>query len=1290
MKKKLVNLLLVCLTFSFTNVYAYNKDTEFTKGGDGQIGGQYKCTSPSSCVEFNTSIYNATGDGEQYFIYCADPGLSAWTNLKVDHILMGSDSTTKAEDYGILTILKNGMWDYGPMTTAEKQEYASTSMALRMYVNAILGWNYRNYSYTVFPAYIRSAYEWVNADPEMAANYRKITGNDDLTYIYKRYYNAYPSYFFQDDAKAKQLLKEGMAATVAYMNDEVTIPKTNVLTSGGTDVVDDGGRYSRMLIVSISLKDFNPTSSYFRYKGISNIASGVSVNEVGYSLEYSKTRADYEANGLMSQSTNLLDFLKANGTDVVYIAYDVSVPNDNSICAASFDVKYEYSDPSLLNGAMLFPASHVGLDYTDGQRFLMYTDEAIADSHKISTKMCNTACDPGMGLPQICKDGETPDADGNVQYEFREAYKESTGQYDLKCILNNTDAASNPYKLVDVEHAGIVSSNPYCSIYCKEDYKFNVPYKRDVDNGRYFRISMSMEGQQDCYSSQINRSAFDDDIIEAQTDIVNNYNEWQKNKELMDAYNAGGSYGLESTGTYARCYKRTCSESTLTPEEVLAGATPTCIPGSTSVNSTLVKRFNFTGTYYAISASGNVSTISSPFTIDTFGEMRGGSVGSCDSSCSVTGYSACTKVTAEEEFEEYIVEEGIADALVESKQALEESIQKLKQIVDMYNGCMADGSYTGYSDKFSSGASWSMIYNYEPEIKYSYSEPNSAGYTGPKWIEEVQGLSCDGTTCDVMFPLEEMIYAQKCDEDDLNEGRCTEVSTVNPIFGGSAVATTDYCASGNLNENTYACSSPASINFSSGTGYSSQQYFNCKLVGDGFSCASETYQVTTLAYIHKVATSKGTYDTPKVYYSMVPSGEIKISNTEINDADRVDGLPVGLDTPAGTYFYILSINNLGKYYSSDQLGRIFGNKTTSLSTFERLEREETINGDELKGNEYACIYTVGQSCTDSNGVVHESDECLAGEDWSTCQQRLCPPDGKHYCVKDAEAYYVCTSSYYEESACTKYASRDEALAALSTYGADGINHNCCPNCEIFCVGNCAYDVDRWDENKGQVNLDFRPITPSIVNPNDRQLGYNWDKNNPSNVLVAQKAGNTISEIEARANLDPETATTEQLAAIEGYTLKVKMTPEMVTWIKTYNNNNQSSGSYNNDTLVCQDYKLPDFTTQETCENAGYYWQGDDASGECVMSNAFCYSEFIDELENAYPSSVDAPKRAEAKADAAANWRVYNSVYLSLPNKGDTVPGKEYEIITNDYWTIYKYTMLDTNGDKVPDIGPAWK
>ena len=217
------------------------------------------------------------------------------------------------------------------------------------------------------------------------------------------------------------------------------------------------------------------------------------------------------------------------------------------------------------------------------------------------------------------------------------------------------------------------------------------------------------------------------------------------------------------------------------------------------------------------------------------------------------------------------------------------------------------------------------------------------------------------------------------------------------------------------------------------------------------------------------------------------------------------------------------------------------------------------------------------------------------------------------------------------------------------------------------------------KRSGQLLYDFRTITPANINPNNRTLGYNWDitESNP-NPLVRQKAQNTISEIEARADVDV-TKDNIDVKEIQDYTFKVKMTPAVANWVKEYNGKVEYEGSYNNKTMECYDYTLNNFD-EKTCKDAGYTWDGK----SCKMTNIFCYSTFIDELVEKFADEVDEKNRPrkDARAAAESNFETYKNLN-SL--SGNTTP-----IVANDYWTIYIYSNLDVNGDGIPDVGPSWK
>lgn len=1259
----------LCVIAWGTKVYAYDNNTIFDRNSHSTTNSdeiKYVDKNGNTKVLYTGRYYvvNQNDPSEKLYAYCADPSLSAYYTLGVDHVLMSEESRTKAEDYALLTVMKHGMWKYEGLDEHNLQ-YDATSLAVRMFVNGILGWNYRHINGSTFPAYILTLYEWLREDEEMANDYRTFTGHD-IEYVYQRYgYTNYSNKFVfgenygaQVESTAKNIIKAGLKAGVEYKSGNIKVAEVNVNVAGGTEPVETQSgsitRYERLVVTEIELKNFNLEAAkpgFFNYLGFTENSSDLTVTELGYSFTYSNKEEDYTKNGKINPTDNLVEILKNNDTNKVYIAFKVILSTADLKCNDQFYLKTKYYDETLLNGAILVPLKDAHKDYTDGQRFVIYTDAPVETKESVNVKMCDDPCDPTIELPPICEDGKKADADGNVTYE----YKEGKGNI-TKCILKNNDGAGNSLKLNDSKYAASVSNNKYCSVYCKEDYKFTVPYKKTTTNGRYFTIGMSIKGQQDCYSTKLDTDTFKKDIIAKQKEIIDAYNERLKYYELLNNE-------LVDSGRDFVCKKNLCFPFEPTLSDLEQGLGFACLNnGSVETQSEDQKMIEFKGTYYLYEEVNGQLLVRIGGAPDDvlYGSIKNNK-GTCSTykNCQTMGYT-CNIVSSQEDYDKRKIDEDYQGKFDAATTRLDAAIEALKQTVDLYNSCMGDSAYRGYSDKYHTSA-WQMIYLFEPKITYRYEEPNPGG-TDTKYMDMD---SCVGAACDIMIPVKEQIYSGKCSDEDKENNRCSEVSTVTTIFDNQVVPTTEYCHDdGTFDTANYKCSNPKST-----ITYEDKSYFMCEKDSEGnYSCGPSTYKVTDMSYVHKVATSEGQYDTPRVFYSVAPYGQIAISNTKVPNGTLIDGLPVGANTPLGDYYYVISIDGLGRYYNAQKTGRIFGTSASSLTTVDRLEHVETLNGEELRGNDYACTYKVTASCKDENGVNHSPEECPVGQDWNECKKTLCPNEGT-YCVKEAQAYYVCETQAFDKDTCVKMNNRDEAISNSAN------NYNCCPNCQIVCVGHCIRE--EIPGGGSDLKVEFRPISPSIVNPNDRQLGYNWDTRNPINTLMAQKAGNTISEIEERANIDAGSATEEELKEIEKYTLKVKLTPEMASWIKEYNKNNETSGSYNNNTLNCYDYKMNGYT-EATCKSAGYSW----VDGACVMPNVFCYSSFIDKLQEEYPDEIDAPHREEAKSTAHENYNTYANIN-KLPNQGTT-------IVTNDYWTIYQYTNLDVNSDGIPDIGPSWK
>ena len=1091
----------------------------------------------------------------------------------------------------------------------------------------------------------------------------------------------------------KQLLIDAMNYANEKFNSETG--ESKVEKGPATEPEKADGVIKKIVSVKIDIKNITDTSSdyeYFKYLGFEaekqNEATEVKL--LGASKEFINTEDGWES---ISEGADLSKLLEErNGT--IYVGFLVSRPSSDDSqevtdddseeedCEVKIKFKYEYSNED--GGAVLYAAGNT----TGQQRFFIASEgEPIQDEFELDTSLCDeTTCDPTSTLPNICEDGLEPDEEtGNVEYEFREAYNAESGKYNIKkCLLskNSKDKAGNEYKLKDDEYAQMVSDNDYCEVKCKEDYIFGVPYKKSTESGRYFQISVSLKGQQDCYTTKLNYKKYTEDIVKKQAEILDTYNEWLENYENY-------TFSLVQ-GDAVACNASSCSPIT----DQNGNSTGKCTEAGYNGAYDYKKMIDHSNNFYTYeikeeSDKWTIINVKTGVTVENpqFGKWT--NTKRCQG-CSLTGECEW-EIKPEKEYADK--KEGYKNAAQGAKQTLKTLLEDLRQIVDKYNSCAADHDYASKqadkSQAYGEVAFWDMIYRYNPDIQYSYEEPEP-GISSTRWISTVQGESCEhGMNCDFMYSPDALVEAEKCADTSGGKVTCSENTSIKDVDDDTHESTW-YC-DGDIDNEYEQCQGSTTLDYA-------DEYHWMVLDEDldtgiegivhiGNNLDNSLHKITKVDYVHKIASSKGTYKTERVYYSGHDDGDIKIEATpehEITNYDIVDGLPVGINTPTGTYYYKLTLNNFGTFYSNiNENGRIYSDLTNSLSSLIR-ENTTTKNSDEVNSNEYACTYEVNQnSCTDASGNKHYKTECDPNEDWDKCQERLCPVNqGGPYCVEKSQSYYVCSTTHYDES-CQQKGSREEALLAVGCQPGEECenNYNCCPNCVVQCIGVCTVTPDGSQGGGSKPNYDFRPISPGNLFPNDRPKGYNWESN-PSvynNSLVARKAKDTIDEITTRANniTSEETTPSSGNPKVEDYSLKVVMDSNMITKIREYN---KTQESYNNDTMTCYDYQID--RDEDHCKTDGYTWKKEEDSGKCVMANIFCYSSFVDDLaDGKFGGEVDI-KNKEGRTKAKEQF--------SKPYVSPGVSNTDNLIVTNDYWTIYTFTTLDKNGDGIPEVGPSWK
>lgn len=133
-----------------------------------------------------------------------------------------------------------------------------------------------------------------------------------------------------------------------------------------------------------------------------------------------------------------------------------------------------------------------------------------------------------------------------------------TAPDDVKyCILNHADEAGNTYQMLDGQ---VSPDNPYCAVFCKEDYEITMPGARYSDSGRYFNLTNTVvNAKRTCYTgnptgdtetTNIDIEKFIADVLDAQKNMIQAADAYQKalkEKELAASATAKYDKGCDET-----------------------------------------------------------------------------------------------------------------------------------------------------------------------------------------------------------------------------------------------------------------------------------------------------------------------------------------------------------------------------------------------------------------------------------------------------------------------------------------------------------------------------------------------------------------------------------------------------------------------------------------------------------------------------------------------------------------------------------------------------------------------
>ena len=205
----------------------------------------------------------------------------------------------------------------------------------------------------------------------------------------------------------------------------------------------------------------------------------------------------------------------------------------------------------------------------------------------------------------------------------------------------------------------------------------------------------------------------------------------------------------------------------------------------------------------------------------------------------------------------------------------------------------------------------------------------------------------------------------------------------------------------------------------------------------------------------------------------------------------------------------------------------------------------------------------------------------------------------------------------------------------------------CPDCEFDCP-NCIFNFD-------QLQLNFRPISTTNFDSADRAFGYNWDISTSLGALqlLKDKAELTINEIEEYNETIYNKSDDDEDSQLS---FSIRMTSDVVNYLKEYNDDVEEEGGYANDSLTCYDATINGVT----------------------LANIYCFSDVIDDLIDQYGEQITAPNRpsesgrTDSRVDESSYWTLWGGWFDTLDANNDGELDR------------------DANGQYTVIGGPSWK
>lgn len=515
-------------------------------------------------------------------------------------------------------------------------------------------------------------------------------------------------------------------------------------------------------------------------------------------------------------------------------------------------------------------------------------------------ELCKPKVDKESCETSIYFDNDCEDDDPTMAKKDDDLVGYILGPINIRdCIIDNEDDsfAENPYTASSCSVENAPEDNKYCTVACKEDYNpITISGSQDAISGKYFQIGLSLNRTKSCYSSQIDKEGFLEDMDGASdqsAEYANEYNYYNalynsvKTKDYIIYYQEEVELnGVVTPGYYY--YKDDTSSPYMTIGVVLSGINQAC----QTVGKCTFRAYSIG---YDIYPTNNYATNKSNIAKYYEGSLEK-NMGERDfeyypSVAELEYYPSVTEVsykkvtsTLTSKTEGSVKVYYIADAETRKKEIENLADSSLSNLIRV------QGLFGGYVEDIEECTGWNMVYESEPKISYNYAED----------------------------------YMDIVPDNDkiMVENRVGERSSA------------DYCI-GDYDEEYKICTGSLKTDYDD-VPNTDIDYTECKLVTNSsnieqYKCSDsdDPKSVKLVDYIKQTMTVESEYTTKRVFYTAFPSGNI-IYNTDVNDdeglqTEVVDGLPVMIKTKTGRYTYSFTFSNIGEYYDcSADGGRLIG------------------------------------------------------------------------------------------------------------------------------------------------------------------------------------------------------------------------------------------------------------------------------------------------------------------------------------------------------------------------------